>query len=81
MIETQQEARSYATVVEKTCASALAPKQMKIAVKSANVAEMKDRNLMIHGLVEEVEENLQARIKAVLVNLEEKPVHSIRHPM
>ena len=73
----QQEVRSYATVVEKTCASALAPKQMKIAVKSANVAEMKDRNLMIYGLVEEEEENLQARIKAVLVNLEEKPVHSI----
>ena len=54
---------------------------MKIAVKSANVAEAKDKNLIIHGLVEEEEDKLQAKIKAVLVNLEEKPVHSIRHPM
>ena len=73
----QHEVRNYASVVQKTCATALAPKQMKMAVKNAAAAETKDRNLMIHGLAEEDGENLQAKVGAVLVNLDEKPVFGI----
>ena len=41
----KHEIKSYASVVEKTCATAALPKQMKLAVNNASAADTKDRNL------------------------------------
>ena len=70
----QSEVRSYASVVQKTCASALAPKVIQTAVKKATVADVRDRNLMFHGMKEEEGENLKDKVGAVFNQLQEKPL-------
>ena len=49
----QSEVRSYALVMQKTCASALSPKAIQTAVNKATVADVGDRNLIFHGMKEE----------------------------
>ncbi len=46
-------------------------------MKTTNVAEIKERNLMIHGLNEEDGEDLKAKVATVLGHLDDKPVFSI----
>ena len=66
----QQELKSFATVLEKECASALAPKK----IQSAIVAASDDRgcNIIIHGLEESDE--LETQVKFMFAELEEAPV-------
>ena len=69
----QQEMKSFATVLEKKCASALAPKK----IHSAIVAASEDRgcNIIIHGL-EELKDNsdkLETQVKSLFSELEEAP--------
>ena len=71
----QQEMKSFAAVLEKECASALAPKK----IQSAIVAASEDRgcNIIIHGL-EELKDNvngekLETQIKSLFGELEEAP--------
>ena len=69
----QKEMKSFATVLEKGCAAALAPKN----IQSAIVAASEDRgcNIIIHGL-EELKENsddLETQLKSLFSELEEAP--------
>ena len=71
----QQEMKSFASVLEKECASALAPKK----IQSAIVAASEDRgcNIIIHGL-EELKnstdsDELETQIKSLFSELEEAP--------
>ena len=43
----------YASVVQKTCGSTLAPKVIQTAVKKATVTDVRDQNLIFHGMKEE----------------------------
>ena len=72
----QQEIKSFASVLEKECATALAPKK----IQSAIVAASEDRgcNIIIHGLEElnEKSDELETRVKCIFTELEEAPVVS-----
>ena len=57
---------------KKTCATGLAPRVMQTAVKKANVSDMRDRNLIFHGIQEEEGEDLKEKVGAVLSHLKEK---------
>lgn len=70
----QNEVRSYASIVENTCATALAPRVIQTAVKKANVSDMPDRNLIFHGIQEEEGEDLKEKVGAVFSHLKEKPL-------
>ena len=67
----QEEMKSFASVLEKECASALAPKK----IQSAIVAASEDRgcNIIIHGLEESRNSGveLETQIKSLLFELEE----------
>ncbi len=49
-------------MVTTTCANALAPKKLETAVKKIKESEDRRRNLMIHGLSEENNENLKEKV-------------------
>ena len=63
--------RFTASVVQKTCATALSPKIIQKAVKRASVAGDRDRNLIIHGVDGE---DLTAKVGNIFSQLGEKPL-------
>ena len=73
----KEEVKSFANTVTTSCANALAPKQLEIAVKKIKESEDRSRNLMIHGLAEEDDENLKSKVAEIFSTLEEKPLFSI----
>ena len=68
------ELKSYSAALSKTCAAALAPKKICAAVKTVSDKEDRTRNVIIYGLDECNEENLEDEVGKVLVIIEEKPV-------
>lgn len=73
----QKEVRSYASAVQKTCATALAPKIIQNAVKKANVADQRERNLIVHGMTEEEGEDLKTKVMTVFRHLDEQPLFTV----
>ena len=69
----ETEMKTYASAISSTCSKALAPKKLTAALKSAAVEEDRSRNLVIYGLKEEKEEQLEQKIHSVLLHLDEKP--------
>ncbi len=53
------EVKSYASALSDSCAKALAPSKIETAVKKIKESEDRSRNLMIHGLDEEENEDLK----------------------
>ncbi len=71
------EVKSYASALSNTCAEALAPAKIETAVRKIKESEDRSRNLMIHGLPEEGNENLKSKVADLLSCLGEKPMFSI----
>ena len=66
------EIKSYASAVTKTCAAALAPKKLTAAIKTVAENEDRKRNIIIHGLKEEDNEVISAKVEEV--EIDEKPI-------
>ncbi len=69
----QTEMKSYSSALKETCAQALAPNKMQAAIKKAANEEDRSKNLMIFGLPEVNDEDLNSRVSEVLQHLNEKP--------
>ena len=69
----KSELKSYSSIVQKSCKEALAPRKMTTAIRKAAVEEDRSKNLIVYGMREEKNENLEIKVQAVLENLDEKP--------
>ncbi len=70
----ESEMKSYSAALSKTCASALAPRKICAAVKTVADRDDRSRNLIVYGLNETDEEQLESKIAEVLHEINEKPV-------
>ena len=70
----QDEMKSYSAALTKTCSAALAPQKIRAAVKTVSDKEDRSRNVIIYGLEERNEENLEDEVEKVLDTIEEKPI-------
>eukprot|EP00116_Pleurobrachia_bachei_P011356 sb/3471618/ len=70
----QEEMKSFAVVVKKECATALAPKKIQSALVAAS--DDRDCNIIIHGLEElnDKSDELETQVKSIFAELEEAPV-------
>ena len=68
------EMKTYASTVSKSCTSAFAPKKLQSVVRKVAVEEERLKNVIVYGLTESDDENLQGKVELVLSELEEKPV-------
>ena len=66
--------KSFASVLEKNCATALAPKKIQSALAAAS--DNRGCNIIIHGLEElnDKYEELETQVKSLFAELEEAPV-------
>ena len=70
----QEELKSYATVVKKSCTASLAPAKLQAAMKKVSNEEDRSRNLIIYGLEEtDDDENTEEAVLSVIQHTEEKP--------
>ncbi len=60
-----------------TCKNALAPKQIQKVVKEFKESEDRGNNVMIYGLSEETDENLQVKVGKVFEALVVKPFSAL----
>ena len=60
------ELRSYSSVVSKSCSAALEPKKIVSAVRKVTEVEDRSRNVVVFGMPEEVEENLDLKVDLLL---------------
>ena len=66
--------RSYSSAVTMKCATAFAPKKIQAAVQKVVDKEERSKNIIIYGLSETQNEQLQSKVEAVLVEIDEKPL-------
>ncbi len=71
------EVKSYASALSDSCADALAPSKIETAVKKIKESEDRSRNLMIHGLAEDGNEDLKGKVMDLFSCLGERPMFSI----
>ncbi len=69
----ETEIKSFSSVVEQSCSSALAPKKIASAVKKATTHEDRSCNVILFGVPEENEEKLDSKVTVLLEKLAEKP--------
>ena len=72
----QSEMKSYASLFKNTCNDAFAPRKLHAAVKRVNAQDDRSKNIILYGLDEIPEEDLdilQSGVEAVFVNLNERP--------
>ena len=69
----QDELKSYATVVKKSCSASLAPAKIQAAIRKVSLEEDRSRNLIVYGLEEAVEENTEETALTVIQHTGEKP--------
>ena len=69
----QEELKSYAAVVKKSCSASLAPAKLHAAMKKVSNDEDRSRNLIIYGLEETVDENTEEAALTVIQHTGEKP--------
>ena len=70
----KSEITSYATVLSKSCAAALAPNKISKAVKSAVDRDDRKKNVIIYGVSETESEVVATKVEEVLSQLNEKPM-------
>ena len=70
----KSEIKSYTSAVTKTCAAALAPKKLTVAIKTVSEKEDRKRNVIIYGLKENDKELVSSKVEEVLAEIDEKPI-------
>lgn len=65
---------TYSSTVAKSCSSAFAPKRLQAAVRKVEDKKERSHNVVIYGLDEHQNEQLQSRVETILVEIGEKPV-------
>ena len=68
------ELKSYSSVLQNTCSTALAPKNIVSAVKKVNAEEDRSKNLVVFGVTEEDGESVKSKVSDLLEQLDEKPL-------
>ena len=68
------EIKRYASAVTKTCAAALSPKKLTVAIKIVAENEDRKRKVIIYGLKEEDNKVVSAKVEEVLAEIDEKPI-------
>ena len=69
----QEELKSYATVVKKSCNESLAPARIQAVMRKVSSEEDRSRNLIVYGLDEAAEENTEEAVLTVIEHTGEKP--------
>ena len=69
----QEEMKTYATVVKKSCSASLAPAKIQAAIRKVSFEEDRSRNLIVYGLDEVVEEKTEEAVLSVIQHTGEKP--------
>ena len=69
----QSEMKTYSSLLKNTCSNAFAPKKIHAAVKQAKEEEDRSKNLILFGVEELENEDLEATVSVVLEHLNEKP--------
>ena len=67
------ELKSYATVVKNSCSASLAPAKIQAAMKKATTEEERSCNLIVYGLEEAEDENIEDAVLSVIQHTDEKP--------
>jgi len=67
------EMKTYSAAVSKSCTAALAPKKIQAAVMKVADTNERSKNVIVYGLEEKTNEQLQNKIEEVLVEIGEKP--------
>ena len=74
----QKEIKTYSGVVSKSCAAALAPSKIQTAVRKVNEEADRSRNLVIYGVDEGKDENIDVKVDGILQEIEEKlPIETV----
>ena len=68
------ELKSYSSVLQNTCSTALAPKNIVSAVKKVHAEEDRSKNLVVFGVTEEDGESVKSKVSDLLEQLDEKPL-------
>ena len=69
----QEELKTYANVVKKSCSASLAPARIQAAMRKVSNEEDRSRNLIVYGLDEAAEENTEEAVLTVIEHTGEKP--------
>ena len=69
----QSELQLYSSVVKQTCSDALTPHKIASVVTKVNREEDRSSNVVVFGLAEEEQEDLNSKVNVLLEQLEEKP--------
>lgn len=69
----QKELKSYAAMVQKSCAKSLAPARLQQAMRKAAAEDDRSHNLIIYGLPEEENTSTEESVLQVLQHTGEKP--------
>lgn len=69
----ETEMKSFSSVLQKNCSSALSPRNIATAVKSVKKQEDRSKELVVFGVQEEEGECLDKKVVKLLENLDEKP--------
>ena len=67
------ELKSYSSVLRESCSAALEPRKIVSAVRKVAEREDRSKNVIVFGVSEEQEENVDNKVKLLLEKLEEKP--------
>ena len=65
---------TYSSTVAKKCSSAFAPQRLQAAVLKVEDKKKRSQNVVIYGLEEEQNEQLQLKVETILADIGEKPV-------
>ena len=69
----QSELKSYSSVLQKKCSEALAPRKIAAAVHSVKNKEDRSANIVVFGVAEKEDEELEPKVQEILEHLNEKP--------
>ena len=58
----ENEMKTYASAVSKSCSSALTPKKIEAAVQKVAGKEERSRNVIVYGLEETIKEDFQEKV-------------------
>ena len=70
----ESEMKTISSNITKTCSANMTPKRIEAAVQKVADREERSKNIIIYGLEEKTEEQLQNRVEEVLAAIGEKPL-------
>ena len=65
---------TYSSTIAKKCSSTFAPQRQQAAVRKVEDKKERSQNVVIYGLNEEQNEELQIKVETILADIGEKPV-------